>query len=99
MTHADEVAGRLLACVARLVSGTSAQWVDCVPSTRQRIYFANHGSHLDIVILWSALPRPVQLVTRPVAARDYWQTNALRRYLAHRVFNVILISQGNLVGA
>jgi len=93
MMSVDEMVGALLSGVARTVSGTSGRWVDCEPSTRQRIYFANHSSHFDIVILWSSLPPAVRRLTRPAAARDYWEKTPFRRYLAHRVFNVIMVDR------
>ena len=62
----------LLALIGKALSGVSVRWVDCQPDTRQRIYFANHTSHLDALIIWSSLPAHVRAVTRPVAAKDYW---------------------------
>jgi 1-acyl-sn-glycerol-3-phosphate acyltransferase len=56
------------------------------------VYFANHTSHLDALVLWSSLPREIRDLTRPVAARDYWERGAVRRYIA-RLFNVILIDR------
>ncbi|HMA17969.1 MAG TPA: lysophospholipid acyltransferase family protein, partial [Thermoanaerobaculia bacterium] len=50
-------------------------------------------SHLDFVVLWSALPANVRPLARPVAARDYWEKSAVRRYLARRVFRAILIDR------
>jgi 1-acyl-sn-glycerol-3-phosphate acyltransferase len=82
-----------LAVFARVISGVRARWLDCEPSTRQRIYFANHTSHLDAVVLWSALPDHVRALARPVAAQDYWEHTALRRYLASRVFRAVLINR------
>ena len=79
--------------LARAVAGVSARWVDCIPSDRQRIYFANHSSHLDILILWSSLPRELRRITRPVAAGDYWLKSGLRRYLVREVFNAILVQR------
>jgi 1-acyl-sn-glycerol-3-phosphate acyltransferase len=61
--------------------------------TRQRVYVANHSSHLDFIVLWSALPPHLRRVTRPVAARDYWQKTALRRYLALKIYKAILIER------
>ncbi len=46
----------LLAAVARGITGVQVQWAGCEPDEKQRIYFANHTSHLDFVVLWSALP-------------------------------------------
>jgi 1-acyl-sn-glycerol-3-phosphate acyltransferase len=82
----------LLSFIAKLVSGASARWVDCHPDTCQRIYFANHTSHLDALVIWASLPPHVRRLTRPVAARDYWDRGALRRYLA-RSFNALLIDR------
>jgi 1-acyl-sn-glycerol-3-phosphate acyltransferase len=35
----------------------------------------------------------VRALTRPVAARDYWMKSQLRRYLAHKIFNAVLIER------
>jgi 1-acyl-sn-glycerol-3-phosphate acyltransferase len=82
-----------LAAVARLVSGASVRWIDSQPDTCQRVYFANHTSHLDAIVVWSALPRVVRELTRPVAAKDYWSKGRIRRYLATEVFNALLIDR------
>jgi 1-acyl-sn-glycerol-3-phosphate acyltransferase len=83
----------VLAGTAKLISGASARWVDCQPDTCQRVYFANHTSHLDALVIWAALPPEVRSLARPVAAADYWEKNAVRRYLAHQVFNALLIDR------
>lgn len=93
MRLVDHFVGMLLAAGTRLVAGSVGRWVDCEPSTRQRIYYANHSSHLDILLLWASLPREVRRLTRPAAARDYWAVSPVRRYLALRVFNAILIDR------
>ena len=82
-----------LAGFARFLAGTSVFWTDGPPDERQRVYFANHTSHLDFVVLWSCLPAPVRLRARPVAARDYWQKGALRRFLAGNVFHAVLVDR------
>jgi len=91
--HHTNITGALLALVARFLSGASARWVDCQPDSCQRVYFANHTSHLDAVVLWSALPGPIRSLTRPVAAKDYWTNGWVKPYLANRVFNAILIDR------
>jgi 1-acyl-sn-glycerol-3-phosphate acyltransferase len=83
----------LLAGLARFVTGASVFWVEGPPDSKQRVYFANHTSHLDFIVLWSALPPPVRERTRPVAARDYWEKGALRRYLAREVFRAVLVER------
>lgn len=82
----------ILAFTAKLLSGATIRWVDCQPDTCQRIYFANHTSHLDALVLWSSLPRAVREVTRPVAAKDYWERGRVRPYLA-KLFNALLIDR------
>ncbi len=82
-----------LVLLARLFSGASVRWIDSQPDTCQRVYFANHTSHLDAIVIWSALPQRVRALTRPVAAKDYWTAGPIRRYLANRVFNALLIDR------
>ena len=76
---------------AKLVTGVRAIWRGSAPITRQRIYFANHTSHGDFVLIWSVLPNTLRRRTRPVARADYWLRGALRRYIAERVFRGVLI--------
>ena len=82
-----------LALLARFLSGASARWIDSQPDTCQRVYFANHTSHLDPIVLWSSLPQAVRMITRPVAAKDYWSKGPVRRYFANQLFNAILIDR------
>jgi len=84
---------RIIAAFARGLSGVQVRWQGCVPEPRQRIYFANHTSHLDFVVLWSALPVELRARTRPVAAKDYWQAG-FRSFLAQRVFRAVLVERG-----
>ncbi len=87
-----------LTATVRLISGASARWLAPPPAGGQRIYFANHSSHFDAVVLWSALPPAMRMRTRPVAARDYWQSSKYRYWLATRVFNAILIDRATQTG-
>lgn len=88
-----KVTGTVLALTARFLSGASVRWIDSQPDTCQRVYFANHTSHLDAIVIWSALPAEVRAVTRPVAAKDYWMAGRVRRYMAQEVFNALLIDR------
>lgn len=83
----------LIASFGRLVSGVQVRWAGCRPERRQRVYFANHTSHLDFVVLWSALPEELRAVTRPVAAKDYWE-KGVKAYIALRVFRAVLVERG-----
>ena len=89
----------VLAAVARGISGVQVQWAGCEPDERQRIYFANHTSHLDFVVLWSALPSEIRAKTRPIAAKDYWEESPLRRYFAQNVFRAVLLERGSMAKA
>lgn len=83
----------ILGAAARFLAGTSVFWTGGAPDERQRIYFANHTSHLDFTVLWSALPPNVRRRTRPVAARDYWEKSALKRFLSASVFHAVLVDR------
>lgn len=83
----------LFAVAAKLISGVNARWVGCVPDVRQRVYFANHTSNLDALVIWASLPPSLRILTRPVAARDYWTKGKLRLYLANQIFNAVLIER------
>ena len=84
-----------IVALAKLFSGFTVRWIDCQPDTCQRIYFANHTSHLDAVVLWSALPRNLRNVTRPVAAKDYWSKGWLKPHMASS-FNALLIDRKDI---
>jgi 1-acyl-sn-glycerol-3-phosphate acyltransferase len=88
--------GGLITTGTRLLTGAQARWLGCAPSDVQRIYFANHTSHADFVLIWSVLPGRLRGNTRPVAASDYWNRGAVRRYLIHRVFRGVLIARGHV---
>jgi 1-acyl-sn-glycerol-3-phosphate acyltransferase len=86
-------AGSLLVGVMKALVGAYPRWQGCVPSGAQRIYFANHTSHIDTLAIWSALPPAMRAATRPVAAKDYWNRGVLRRHLALGVLNAVLIER------
>jgi 1-acyl-sn-glycerol-3-phosphate acyltransferase len=82
--------------VLRVITGARATWMAAEPSTQPTIYFANHTSNLDAAVLWASLPPAVRERTRPVAAQDYWDTNRIRRFMAVRIFNALLIERKNV---
>ncbi len=84
----------LLFAITRFLVGGHARWRGCGPEPHQRIYFANHGSHLDTIILSAALPEALRRTTHPVAAADYWGKNALTRFVALKVLNAVLVDRG-----
>lgn len=89
----------LFAAAVRLFTGVQARWLGSAPDTTQRVYFANHTSNLDFLVLWSVLPSAARKQTRPVAARDYWTGSRLRLYLADHVFHGVLIERKKVTRA
>lgn len=88
----DFIAG-LIVFFARLITAVRAIWGAHLPDNRPRVYFANHASHGDFVLVWTVLPGAVRRRTRPVAGADYWRRNPLRRLIAERVFHAVLIER------
>jgi 1-acyl-sn-glycerol-3-phosphate acyltransferase len=91
--NAAPLAAAVLAGLTRLITGVGARWVHCTPTDAPRVYFANHSSHLDTLVIWASLPKAIRARTRPVAAADYWDRPGLRRWLATRVLNVLLVDR------
>ena len=85
--------GLFLLGLIRVLTGSQARWTGCPPKAEQRIYFANHQSHADLVLIWAALPRDLRALTRPIAARDYWTKTRLRQWITTAVFNAIYVSR------
>lgn len=83
----------LIIVTVRLLVGAQARWQGCACSAEQRIYVANHSSHLDVVLLFSALPAALRRRTRPVAAAEYWTAGPVRRFLIHSIFRGVLVGR------
>jgi 1-acyl-sn-glycerol-3-phosphate acyltransferase len=88
-----QATGLGLAFIARLITGAQGHWLGCPPKAEQRIYFANHQSHLDWVLIWAALPRELRTVTRPIAAKDYWTSSPFKQWLTSAVFNAVYVNR------
>lgn len=84
---------RVLIGVVRALVGAAPRWVGGEPRAAQCIYFANHSSHIDTLALWSALPEPLRVRTRPVAAADYWNRGGIREYIAVHALNAVFIER------
>ena len=83
----------LLLGIVRLLTGAQARWYGCPPKAEQRIYFANHQSHVDLVMIWAALPAELRNITRAIAAKDYWTKSPFKKWLTTEVFNVIYVNR------
>src|SRR5271154_4305994 len=83
----------MVAQFGRIVTGVTTRWVNCQPSDRQRVYYANHTSHLDTVVIWSSFPSHIRRWVRPVGGMDYWTRTWLRKRVACRIFNSVLVER------
>jgi 1-acyl-sn-glycerol-3-phosphate acyltransferase len=90
---AARATGLAISTFARFMTAPRAIWQGIEPVPHQRVYFANHSSNGDFVLLWTALPTPLRRQTRPVAALDYWLTSPLRAFIGREVFNAVLIDR------
>ncbi|MFK7993006.1 MAG: lysophospholipid acyltransferase family protein [Granulosicoccus sp.] len=83
----------IIVVFATFVTAVRGIWQGIEPDQTQRIYFANHCSHGDFVLLWTVLPPATRRRTRPVAGADYWLSSRLRRFIGCEVFNALLIQR------
>lgn len=79
--------------LVRVLTGAQARWYGCPPKAEQRIYFANHQSHADLVMIWAALPQELRGITRPIAAKDYWTQTPFKQWITTAVFNAIYVDR------
>lgn len=89
----ERLVASLIIGFVRLLTGAQAFWRGGRPNAAQRIFFANHASHGDFVLLWASLPPWLRRRTRPVAGADYWNKSALRHFIGGRVFRAVLIDR------
>lgn len=96
----ERLTASLLAGLTRLITGVRAIWVDQLgeQTDTPRVYFANHSSHLDTLVIWASLPAGLRARTRPVAAADYWDRPGLRRWLALQVLRALPVERGGGAG-
>ncbi|MBO9476051.1 1-acyl-sn-glycerol-3-phosphate acyltransferase [Shimia sp. R11_0] len=78
---------------AQIVTAFRAIWDGVDPVPVQRVYYANHTSNGDFVLIWAALPLRLRQQTRPVAGSDYWLSSKLKRFIGRDVFNAVLIDR------
>lgn len=93
MRLAAHAMGMFLLGFVRLLTGAQARWHGCPPKAEQRIYFANHQSHADLVLIWAALPTALRSITRPIAAKDYWTASRFKRWITTEVFNAVYVER------
>jgi 1-acyl-sn-glycerol-3-phosphate acyltransferase len=84
--------------IVRVLTGSQARWYGCPPKAEQRIYFANHQSHIDLVLMWAAMPKELRRSTRAIAAKDYWTKSKFKKWITSAVFNVIYVERARTAG-
>jgi 1-acyl-sn-glycerol-3-phosphate acyltransferase len=62
-----------------------------LPVDRQCVVIANHNSHLDALALMNLFPLRKLHTVRPVAAEDYFMSNAILAWFSTTVMNIIPI--------
>ncbi len=93
MSVLSRLTGAAIGSLAQLITGVRALWRGCAPEDRLRVYFANHNSHFDFILVWASLPPELRRRTRPVAGADYWLKDAPRRFLVEDVFRAVLVDR------
>ena len=93
LTLLRRISATFTAALSRLVTGVRPIWTESPPSGRQRIYFANHASHGDFILLSACLPPVERARTRAVAAADYWGKTRTRRFIARDMLNSVLVDR------
>ncbi|RKS28380.1 1-acyl-sn-glycerol-3-phosphate acyltransferase [Pseudomonas sp. WPR_5_2] len=87
-----------LIAVLRLLIGVTARWEGPPDLSRQRIYYANHTSHMDTLAIIAALPPEARVNVKPVAAADYWGKNRFLSYISRQGLNAVLIERNPAPG-
>ncbi|MBX3493434.1 MAG: 1-acyl-sn-glycerol-3-phosphate acyltransferase [Parvibaculum sp.] len=93
MKAAAQLTAAAIVLFARLITAVRGIWQGTEPVPRQRIYFANHVSHGDFILVWTVLPAQMRRRTRPVAGSDYWLKGKLKTFIGRDVFNAVLIDR------
>lgn len=91
--YLQSFSGSVLALLARAITGVRPIWSGSSPSYRQRIYFANHTSHGDFILLSSCLSQEERARTCAVAGADYWRSNRIRKFMAEVLLRTVLVER------
>ena len=90
---AAKLSAKSIVLFATLVTAVRAIWDGVEPVATKRVYFANHTSNGDFILVWAVLPPRVRHRTRPVAASDYWLNSSLKSFIGREVFNAVLVDR------
>ncbi|MBL7215083.1 MAG: 1-acyl-sn-glycerol-3-phosphate acyltransferase [Phycisphaerae bacterium] len=88
-----ELLAKIILYLCRLVSGVQVEIRDVDLFSGTVIFYANHSSHLDAMVILSLLPEERRKKTFIVGSKKYWQANAIRRYISNSVFRTVMIDR------
>ena len=88
-----DITAGVIVLFARAITAVRGIWRGVAPSPARRVYFANHTSNADFILLWAALPAQYRRHTRPVAAADYWLRSRFRAFIGRDVVKAVLIDR------
>lgn len=83
----------VLAGLSRAVTGVRPIWAGASPNGPQRIYFANHASHGDFILVSTCLHPAERGHTAAVAGADYWNADPIRRFISGRLLRTVLVER------
>ena len=83
----------LAASAIRVLTGGIVRTFPSLSDKQQVVFYANHTSHLDFLLIWAALPTHLRAQLRPIASERYWKSSAIRRYVSTHIFNALLIDR------
>lgn len=78
---------------ARAITAVRAIWPEDGLPSGPTVFFANHSSHGDFVLVWAVLPPRLRHKARPVAGADYWLKSKINSFIGRDVFNAVLIER------
>ncbi len=85
--------GAAIVIFARAITAVRAIWPGEGAPTGRCVYFANHCSHGDFILVWAVLPPALRKNTRPVAGAEYWLKSSINRFIGRDVFRAVLIER------
>jgi 1-acyl-sn-glycerol-3-phosphate acyltransferase len=88
-----EIAAAAFVLFARAITAVRAIWPEHGLPSRPCVYFANHSSHGDFVLVWAVLPPRLRKMARPVAGAEYWLKSKVSTFIGRDVFNAVLIER------
>lgn len=87
------ITSKILVFFAKILLGINSREEVPLDRKKQKIYFANHSSHVDTIAIVAALPPEYRKITKPVAAMDYWGRTPLMKYISTKGLNCVLVNR------